>query len=102
MRDLTIAEYALLNQSGPLWLVGIDLAETNLQTANLAGANLQTANLEGAKLLSANLTGAYLQGANLTGAYLEFANLTGALYDKNTRWPEGFDPIKAGALLQNE
>ena len=59
--------------------------------------NLTGANLEGANLYMANLTGADLTGADLLGA-----NLEKAPYGNDTQWPEGFDPIEAGALLQNE
>ena len=42
---------------------------------------------------------ANLLGANLTGANLSVANLTLAKYDDNTKWPDGFDPVAAGAFL---
>jgi putative ABC transport system ATP-binding protein len=29
------------------------------------------------------------------------AELTGAHYDAHTRWPEGFDPIRAGCILRD-
>ena len=49
------------------------------------------------KLLSlrgANLSGADLRGANMTGADLRRAE-----YNSETKWPEGFDPVAAGAVL---
>ncbi len=58
--------------------------------ANLEGANLKGANLKGANLLAADLTGAYL-----TGARLEEAKA-----DKDTIWPEGFDPVAAGVIFE--
>ena len=72
--------------------------------ANLTGAELWEANLAGASLLVANLTGANLWHADLTGAKLWLANLTGAnleeaMYDTDTMWPDGFDPVAAGAKL---
>lgn len=96
-----------------------DLAETNLtradlRSANLRGANLWQANLRGAdlrradlatadllnaKLRSADLLGADLGGADLRGADLTQAYLKYAAYDKRTLWPEGFDPVAAGAIL---
>ena len=39
-------------------------------------------------------------GANLTGANLERANLNGTVADRNTRWPEGFDPVAAGVIFE--
>jgi uncharacterized protein YjbI with pentapeptide repeats len=47
----------------------------------------------------ANLSGAVLWGANLSGADLTGANLSGAKYNADTTWPEGFDPVAAGAEL---
>jgi hypothetical protein len=36
-----------------------------------------------------------LSGANLFGV-----DLSGIIYDKKTKWPDGFDPIKAGAVFE--
>ena len=58
------------------------------------GADLEGANLTGADLALARLTGADLTGAGLTGTELK-----GAVYDEHTKWPEGFDPVAAGAVL---
>jgi uncharacterized protein YjbI with pentapeptide repeats len=52
--------------------------------------------------MGVNLIGANLSGADLTGADLDCAVLQGALYDKTTQWPEGFDPLSAGAICQDE
>ena len=85
--------YVLLNRSKPLWLAGIDLSGANLLAANLSGASLILANLSGANLNVANLRGANLSGANLSGAFLG-----GATYDDATIWPDGFNPVAAGAV----
>lgn len=50
--------------------------------------------MDGAKLQQARL-----QGADLRGTSLQKAKLTGAKYDAATRWPSGFDPQAAGAVL---
>jgi uncharacterized protein YjbI with pentapeptide repeats len=103
-------------------LVGADFTGAHLQDADLVLANLTDAKLTGADLTNAglivaDLTGADLTGAKLFGAYLTRANLTdanlqGANYNtkmmqvnvygtsetvKPTQWPEGFDPVSAGA-----
>lgn len=72
-------------------LVGIDLAEKNLEGADLegadltgsrlAGADLENANLKGAVLVGADLKNAKLQGADLYKANLSKADLTGAKLD---------------------
>lgn len=79
-----------------------DLEFANLYQANLEGFNLSkvvlsNANLENADLKGADLTEANLRGANLTTADLTGATLSGTRYDKRTKWPEGFDPVAAGA-----
>ena len=81
-----------------------NLKEANLQQANLQQARLVGADLSGAILVEASLVGTYLSGADLFGTDLFGADLFGAtlkraLYNKETTWPEGFDPKAAGAIL---
>ncbi len=71
------------------------------------GRKCRGANLQGTNLSEANLGRAYLNGANLYRADLRGANLygadpTGATYTANTQWPEGFDPVAAGAVLVDD
>ena len=88
-------------------LEGADLRDANLCLADLHGAILFKANLKGADLLGANLRRAGLSEADLSGAdlreaNLSWANLRGAKYNTNTQWPEGFDPVAAGAVLEED
>jgi uncharacterized protein YjbI with pentapeptide repeats len=76
-------------------LTGANLENYDLKHAALSNAVLVNANLRGADLTNANLRVADLTGADLTGAIL-----TGARYDNRTTWPEGFDPVAAGAILK--
>ena len=82
----------------------INLAEADLSEAELSKANLYVANLSGVNLSNANLSKAKLSKTNLGGAKLSNANLRGAKYTKNaadindTIWPDGFDPVAAGAI----
>ncbi|MGK7907287.1 MAG: pentapeptide repeat-containing protein [Synechococcus sp.] len=86
--------------------IGANLAKTNLsgtslEQASLMGGNLSNANLSNAKLRYANLTEVNLTGANLSGADLSTATLNGTVLkdahqNKNTRWPEGFEPASVG------
>jgi hypothetical protein len=86
-------------------LTGANLSGTKLAGANLSGANLFNANLSNAILNSADLNGANLRQTNLYGAdlspvyNLNNANLNGAWYSDKTKWPDGFDPETAGAIL---
>jgi uncharacterized protein YjbI with pentapeptide repeats len=61
---------------------------------------MRNANLEGVDLSDTDLSWAYLYGAKLTGANLTGADLRSAMYDNATEWPEGFDPVAAGAVRQ--
>jgi uncharacterized protein YjbI with pentapeptide repeats len=82
------------------------LKPANLSDARMAKADLRKASLLGAQLVHADLKGAQLQqadlrGADLQGADLADADLTGATYDRQTRWPAGFDPAAHGAHLED-
>jgi uncharacterized protein YjbI with pentapeptide repeats len=98
--------------SAQLWdadLRGADLSDSYLVGAHLAGADLQGADLSRSDLSDVGLSGANLAGAKFTNAIVRevhfgTANLTGAdfkgaIFDKYTRWPRGFDPVRAGARL---
>jgi hypothetical protein len=88
-------------------LRGADLSSTilvgaDLSGSDLSGAKLNNPNLNGANLSGANLSDANLEKANLFESSLEKANLNGAIYNKNTKWPDGFNPKAAGARLVQE
>jgi hypothetical protein len=79
-------------------------AASELRRADFSGTNLYAANFRGAILDGADMSGAHLEGADLRGASLKGANLSktrvgGALYDEATIWPDGFDPVAAGAEI---
>ncbi len=71
----------------------------DLRRADLFGADLEGADLSGANLNEANLYEADLNGSNLGGALLSGVNLIGARANKNTTWPDGFDPVSAGVIF---
>tara|TARA_Y100000310_G_C20109297_1_gene546370 strand:- start:113 stop:325 length:213 start_codon:yes stop_codon:yes gene_type:complete len=60
----------------------------------LRWANLQGADLDGADLREAKLHQADLRKATK----LTDARLVRAMYDEGTKWPDGFDPQKHGAV----
>jgi hypothetical protein len=86
-------------------LINTNLSGAKLFGAKLSGANLFLADLSNATLDSADLHEANLQGTNLYGAdlstvhNLNSATLKGAWYSDKTKWPDGFDPETAGAIL---
>lgn len=70
-----------------------------IETGHLSAVQWSGADLSGAFLVGAKLEGADLSGADLGGAKLLFADLRGAKYNASTKWPEDFDPEKAGAVF---
>lgn len=75
------------------------LIDSDLQELPLQGANLERANLLNADLRKSNLSRANLKGANLNKAKLDEAIFKEAKYDKNTIFPDGFDP-KAAEMIE--
>lgn len=83
----------------------------NLSEANLTGSSLREAKLKGANLCRADLTDADLRGnrhdfrgsfvTDLTATNLEETILNGVKYNHETKWPEGFDPSKAGVIYED-
>jgi Pentapeptide repeats (8 copies) len=91
---------------------GVRLRRAHLEGASLEGAQLQGAKLRDAHferadfspdpeegLDGANLEGANVEGTNFDGANLEGARLEKATYSSTTRWPDGFDPQAAEAVV---
>lgn len=88
-------------------LIGIDLSELadkglDLMYADLRGVCLDNADLRGVALVNADLAGASLRGADLRaasfdGADLTNADLSGVIYDDDTEWSDGDDPMAHGA-----
>jgi hypothetical protein len=97
-------------------LVRVDLAEANLAVVGMKGVDLREANLVGANLVMVDLRDADLRGTVMKGidpkarsfaeversspvmAELTQVKLRGAKYDSETKWPDGFDPVGAGAI----
>ena len=49
---------------------------------------------------SPDLRGFNLSGVNLTQIDPQGTNLYRTGYDQDTKWPEGFNPIASGAILE--
>ena len=76
-----------------------NLRDVNLEQALLKGANLADACLQNANLTLANLAMANLLGTDLRAANLDRAILINAVYSTTTRFPEGFDPVRASMKI---
>lgn len=84
-------------------LQGCDLraaifVEADLYRTVFHDADLRGADFSGSDVTEADFSKARLEGADMRCESLEKARL-GATYDKLTKWPEGFDPVAAGAVL---
>jgi uncharacterized protein YjbI with pentapeptide repeats/stress response protein SCP2 len=97
--NLSEANLSGVNLSKVHLLLGTNFSRANLSKANLTGLNLKESKLMNADLSNANLSNTNLLMANLEGANLEGAKLQQALYNAQTVFPRGFDPVKAGACL---
>jgi hypothetical protein len=65
---------------------------------SLRGQDLRGEDLKDAFLADVDLSDTDLRGVDLSGADLGGVYVVGARYDAHTRWPDGFDPVKAGAV----
>jgi uncharacterized protein YjbI with pentapeptide repeats len=98
----TVLAYANLVRANLYWcgLISVDLSHANLEQACLQGTNLvncnfRFANLKGANFGPSNLGGpTTISGCDFTGADLAAAVFQSVVYDYNTKFPEGFDPIR--------
>lgn len=90
--NLTRANLPEANRESTFLFV-INLSDANLINANLTRVNLAKANLTGAFQFKANLLNINLIQANLTEA-----NLSLARYNGETKWPDIFDLVAAGAI----
>ncbi|MEO5726711.1 MAG: pentapeptide repeat-containing protein, partial [Byssovorax sp.] len=76
-----------------------NLTDAMMRSGLFAGADFSGANLRGAKVGFASFEGAILNGADMRCHGLADAALTGAIADSKTLWPEGFDPMKYGVIV---
>lgn len=72
---------------------GADLTDTSLEAADLTNAQFGDANMRGT-----NLERAQLADADLSSARIEGARFAGAYFNKETRFPEEFDPTRHGLI----
>jgi hypothetical protein len=100
MRPMLEAVQFLERRKTPRGNRGRQLVERLAVTHPLAlrGRDLRGADLAGAFLVNTDLSDTDLRGVDLTGADLDGACLRDAIYDAQTRWPEGFEPQRFGAV----
>jgi uncharacterized protein YjbI with pentapeptide repeats/uncharacterized protein YjdB len=81
-------------------LVNLQLRAANFSSAKMKGANLRGSDLTYADFRNADLSSGSLETVDLTGAQLAGTILTGTFYNALTKWPAGFDPVAAGAVVR--
>lgn len=75
-------------------LSGADLINAKIHYGDFTNADLSNAELMEAEFLDADFSGADITGANFEDANLDRADFTNAKWDDDTRWPEGFTPLR--------
>lgn len=78
----------------------VDLTNYDFKFADLSYLDLSEANFAGVDLYGAILYRANLAGADLSQTNLDQAQLSGAYWSKDTKFPEGLLPYKAGMILR--
>lgn len=101
-----ILPQAVLRKS-TLWnahMQRVHLRNADLQGADLRGAQLQGANLAGAQLQDADLRSTNLRGVTFKDEHGRErpADFLGAQADRQTGWPDEFDPKTAGVQLVDD
>jgi uncharacterized protein YjbI with pentapeptide repeats/alpha-tubulin suppressor-like RCC1 family protein len=86
-------------------LAGRSFRWQDFTDATFSSADLRRGDLTGAMFVNATLTNARLDSANVSSADFTGATITGATwvgtrYNAQTKWPTGFDPSAAGAILE--
>jgi uncharacterized protein YjbI with pentapeptide repeats len=74
--------------------------EGSLITAFMLRTVLRGAILTNCRAIGCQFDGADLRSTNLEGADLSGASFIEAIYNSDTVWPSGFDPVAAGSLLE--
>ena len=64
-------------------------------------SNLTKSIFKNTKIKDTNFTHSNLKGANFSSAKLFNVNLRDAVYDKDTLWPQKFNPSNFGAIEDN-
>jgi uncharacterized protein YjbI with pentapeptide repeats len=84
--------------------VGANFEQSRIEQSRFVGANLEGASFTAARLTGVDFSGARIDGANLRAARLFGVNLAsasltgvdmrGVVFDCDTRFPAGFDPLQ--------
>ncbi len=78
----------------------VKFVRANLMETDFRNGSIQDSDFSDADLRKADFRGAILWDSNFSSAELDGASFQGAWYNARTVWPNGFDPVKAGALMK--
>ncbi len=77
-----------------------DLSGAKFQGAEIYDGRFNRQDFKNADLSDSKILNSHLEAANLKNAVLKGISLKETVYDCETQWPEGFDPIAAGAIKE--
>lgn len=83
-----------------LTILNSDLADASMRGMLWSGGQIY-GSLGNVDLTNAKLIGVSLYNADMSEAKLSGVDLSGSEYSCRTKWPKGFDPQKAGAIIEN-
>ncbi len=81
-----------------LCLRGIYFDRSNLPHASFCRSHVGWASFREANVFGTDFDGANVCGADFRDSNVHEAKIHGAIYDDETLWPDGFDPVAAGAV----
>jgi uncharacterized protein YjbI with pentapeptide repeats/N-acetylneuraminic acid mutarotase len=94
--DLSHAKVSNLDLSGKSFFLGTFI-NTDFSDSNLSETKFRRANLSNSNLTNADFSNADLSSVNLSGAILVNTILRDAWFDRETKWPDNFNPLLKGA-----
>lgn len=83
-------------------IIGTNLSNVLLDHASIRNSAFQSVNLSGADLSGAIIADSKFHSVNMKNAILSGVKLDGTSFDCASVWPDGFDPVAAGARPMSE
>lgn len=80
-------------------IIGTKFVNSKLAGAIFSNSEIKSSNFSNSLLLQSEFKNCKFNGVNFTNACLDQTNFQNVRYTNNTIWPEGFDPIAAGAII---
>jgi len=81
------------------YIRSVSMKDSDLRHVNFVNTYLSRVQFDGSNLRDSQFTGAYLRRVSFLNTNLDGVDFTGVRYTSLMEWPEGFDPIEAGAEM---